>query len=33
MDLIKEEIRQKIDIDDNFLPSFESGIEGEKTER
>ena len=31
MDLIKEEIKEEIDIDDRFLPS--SDINGEVTER
>jgi len=33
MDSIKEEIREKIDLDESFLPSFQSGIEGEETKR
>jgi len=33
MDLIKEEFGEKIDIDDNFLPSSASGIYGEETKK
>ena len=33
MDLIKEEIDEKIDIDDNFLPSSSPAINGEETQR
>jgi len=33
MDLKKEEIDEKIDIDDNFLPSSSPAINGEETQR
>jgi hypothetical protein len=33
MDLIKEEIEEKIDIDDIFLPSSSPAINGEETQR
>ena len=33
MDLIKEEIDEKIDIDDNFLPSSSPAINGEEPQR
>jgi len=33
MDLIKEEIEEKIDIDDNFLPSSSPAINGEEPQR
>ena len=33
MDVIKEEIREKIDIEDNFLPSFVTGIGEEEIKR
>jgi len=33
MDSIKEEIREKIDLEENFLLSVQSGIEEEETKR
>jgi len=33
MDSIKEEVEEKIYIEDNFLPSLTSGIEEDKTHR
>jgi hypothetical protein len=33
MDFKKEEIEEKIDIDDNFLPSSSPAINGEETQR
>jgi len=33
MDLVKEENRETIDEDDNFLPSSVSNIKGVKTKR
>jgi len=33
MDLIKEEIKEETDKDDNFLPSSSPGNNGEETKR
>jgi hypothetical protein len=33
MDFIKEEIEEKIDIEDNIVPSFVSGFNGDETKR
>jgi len=33
MDFIKEEIEEKIDIDNNFMPSIVSDVNGDETQR